>query len=170
MPQKDFHIIPKIPILLEYFIKTKTSINFRDQAWNRPVWSVRINGWLFIYELSGWWFESSSSHLTAHLQSLRSRTLFYPISIMPQFLIKDFVKLKQPKNVKSINNATGSHLVSCRVIPSPATMKGWKKYLKNNYIKNELVQKDFLSILLNLQVTSLDSSRIIRTTVLQNTS
>ena len=43
---------------------------------------------------------------------------------MAQFFIKDFVKLKQPKNVKSINNATDSHLVSCRVIPRPATMKG----------------------------------------------
>ena len=37
-------------------------------------------------------------------------------------------------------------------------------------MKSELVQKDFSSILLNLQVTSLDSPEIVRTTVLQNTS
>ena len=45
-----------------------------------------------------------------------------------------------------------------------------KKYRKSNGIKSELVQKDFSSILLKLQVTSLDSPEIVRTTVLQNTS
>ena len=45
-----------------------------------------------------------------------------------------------------------------------------KKYLKSNCIKSELVQKDFSSILLKLQVTSLDSPEIVRATVLQNTS
>ena len=85
------------------------------------------------------------------------------------------------------------------VIRRPATMKGWekdvfwkiralgnlkcskstnlksrenylKKYLKSNCIKSGHVQKDFSSILLKLQVTSLDSPEIVRTTVLQNTS
>ena len=56
-----------------------------------------------------------------------SRTLFYRISIMLQIFIEDSGNLKHPKNVKSINNTTVSHLVSCRVIPRPATMKGWEK-------------------------------------------
>ena len=46
---------------------------------------------------------------------------------MPQILIEDSGNLKHPKNVKSISNTTVSHLVSCRVIPRPATMKGWEK-------------------------------------------
>ena len=46
---------------------------------------------------------------------------------MPQILIEDSGNLKQPKNVKSINNTTVSHLVSCCVIPWPATIKGWGK-------------------------------------------
>ena len=41
-----------------------------------------------------------------------------------------------------------------------------KKYLKSNCIKSELVQRDFSSILLKLQVISLDSPEIVRTTVL----
>ena len=41
---------------------------------------------------------------------------------------------------------------------------------KCNCNKSELVQKDFSSILLKLQVTSLDSSEIVRTGVLQKTS
>ena len=45
-----------------------------------------------------------------------------------------------------------------------------KKYLKSNCAKNKLVQKIFSSIFLKLQVTSLDSQEIVRTTVLQNTS
>ena len=36
----------------------------------------------------------------------------------------------------------------------------------NNCIKSELVQRDFSKILLKLQVTSLDSPEIVRTTVL----
>ena len=46
---------------------------------------------------------------------------------MPQILIEDSGNLKHPKNVKSISNATVSHLVSCRVIPRPTIMKGRKK-------------------------------------------
>ena len=45
-----------------------------------------------------------------------------------------------------------------------------KKYLKSVCIKSEFVQKDFSSIQLKLQVTSLDLSEIVRTTVLQNKS
>ena len=45
-----------------------------------------------------------------------------------------------------------------------------EKYLKCNCIKSEPVQKDFSSILLKLQETSLDSPQIVRATFLQNTS
>ena len=103
---------------------------------------------------------------------------------MPQILIEDSGNLEHPKNVKSISNTTVSHLVSCRVIPRPATMKGWEKevfwkmralgnlkcnksnnleskntwkYLKSNCIRSELVQKNFPSIFLKLQITSFDS-------------
>ena len=58
-------------------------------------------------------------------QSVGSRTLFYPMSIMPKIFIEDSGNLKHPKNVKSISNTTVSHLVSCRLIP--ATMMGWEK-------------------------------------------
>ena len=51
---------------------------------------------------------------------------FYLVSIMPQILIKVSDNLKHPKNVKSISNTSVSHLVSCRVIPRPATMKMWE--------------------------------------------
>ena len=94
--------------------------------------------------------------------------------------------------MKSINNTTGSQLVSCRVIPRPATLNGWEKemflniralgnlrcnksnkivkilekILENNCIKSELVQKDFWWILLKLQVTSLNSPELVGTTVL----
>ena len=37
-------------------------------------------------------------------------------------------------------------------------------------MKSELVEKDFSSILLKLQVASLDSPEIARTIILQNTS
>ena len=63
-------------------------------------------------------------------QSVGSRTLFYPISIMPKVFIEDSSNLKHPKNVKSINSNNGitsSYLVSCRVIPRAATMKWWEK-------------------------------------------
>ena len=121
-------------------------------------------------------------------QSVGSRTLFYPISIMPPILIEDSGNLKHPKNVKSISNTTVYHLVSCRVIPWPTIMKRWekevlwkmhalgnlkcnkkikslKKYVKSNCIKSEVVQKHFSSIFLKLQVTSLDWQEIVRTTV-----
>ena len=45
---------------------------------------------------------------------------------MYKTFIEDSGNLKHPKNVKSINNTTGLHLVSC-VIPRLATMKGWEK-------------------------------------------
>ena len=61
---------------------------------------------------------------TDHTQSFGSKTLFYPIGIMPQILIEDSGNLNHPKNVKSISNTTVSHLVSCHVIPGPTTMKG----------------------------------------------
>ena len=48
---------------------------------------------------------------------------------MPKIFIKNSGNLKHPKNKKSINNTKVSHLVSCRVIPRPATMKGWEKEL-----------------------------------------
>ena len=57
-------------------------------------------------------------------QGVGSRTLFYPMSIMPKIFIKGSSNLKHPKNVKSINNSTSSYLVSCHVIPRSATMKG----------------------------------------------
>ena len=60
-------------------------------------------------------------------QIVGSRTLFYPISIMPKIFIEDSGNLKHSKNVKSINNIMVSHLVSCRVIPRPDTMKGREK-------------------------------------------
>ena len=128
-------------------------------------------------------------------QSVGSRSLFYLVSIMPQILIKVSGNLKHPKNVKSISNTSVSHLVSCRVIPRPATMKmwenevfwkiqalrnlkcnksnnleskqnPWRKCLKSNCIKSELAQKIFSSVFLKLDVTSLDSQEIVRTTVL----
>ena len=64
---------------------------------------------------------------TDNPQSVGSRTLFCPISIMPNIFIKDYCNLKHPKIVKSINNVTSSHLVSCRIISRPTTMKGWEK-------------------------------------------
>ena len=56
-------------------------------------------------------------------QSFELKTLFYPVCIMPKIFIKDTGNLKHPKNVKSISNTKVSHLVSCRVIARPATMK-----------------------------------------------
>ena len=46
---------------------------------------------------------------------------------MHKVFMEDSGHLRHPKKVKSINNTTGSHLVSCRVIPRPASMKGWEK-------------------------------------------
>ena len=45
-----------------------------------------------------------------------------------------------------------------------------EKYLKSNCIKSELLQKDFSSIMLKLQLTSRHSPEIVRKTLLQNTS
>ena len=46
---------------------------------------------------------------------------------MPKIFFEDSGNLKHPKNVKSINNTTVYHLVSCRVIHEPATIKGREK-------------------------------------------
>ena len=46
---------------------------------------------------------------------------------MPKIFLEDSGNLKHPKNVKSIDNTTVYHLVSCRVIPEPATIKGREK-------------------------------------------
>ena len=51
-------------------------------------------------------------------------TLFYTTSKITKIFIVDSSNLKHLKNVKSINNTTSSYLLSCRVIPRPATMKG----------------------------------------------
>ena len=73
-------------------------------------------------------------------QSVESRTLFYHIGIMLQIFIKDSGNLKNSKNVKSINNTTVSHLVSCRVIHRPAMQKicalGNLKCNKSNTLKS----------------------------------
>ena len=98
-------------MLLECFIKPKTKINFRDQAWNKPPGKCWV------------------------------KNLFHSISIMPHFFFEDSNSLNRLE----------------------------KKDLKSNCIKNELVQEDFSSILLQLKVTSLDSPEIVKT-VLQSTS
>ena len=64
---------------------------------------------------------------TDQLQSVGSGNLFCSISILLQTFIENFGNLKHPENVKSINDTTVCHLVSCRVIPRSATMKGWEK-------------------------------------------
>ena len=46
---------------------------------------------------------------------------------MPQIFIENSGNLKHPKNVKSINNITGSHLVSSGVMPRLTTVKGREK-------------------------------------------
>ena len=46
---------------------------------------------------------------------------------MLQIFIEDSGNLNHPKNKNSINNTTVFHLVICRVIPRPATIKGWEK-------------------------------------------
>ena len=52
------------------------------------------------------------------------KDFIYPKSIMLQIFIEDSGNLK---NVTNINNTTTSHLVSCRVILRPATVKGLEK-------------------------------------------
>ena len=84
-------------MLLEKPCHMKSNINFRDQAWNRRP----AKCWV--------------------------KELFYPISIMLKICIEDSGNFKHPKNVKSINNTTVSHLVRCRVIPKPTTMKKREK-------------------------------------------
>ena len=111
---------------------------------------------------------SSPKPGTGSPQSVGSRDLFCPISIMHKTFVEDSGNLKHHKNVKSIKNTKGSLLVSC-VIPRPATMKGWEKEvfwkmgalgnLKCNK-SNNLKFDNFSSILLNLQVTSFDSPEI----------
>ena len=60
-------------------------------------------------------------------QSVGSRTLFYHMSMMLQIFIEDSGNLKNHRNVKSINNTTASHLVSCRVILRLAMQKNKNK-------------------------------------------
>ena len=57
---------------------------------------------------------------------------------MPKVFIEDS---SNPKNVKSINSNNGltnSYLVSCRVIPRPATMKWWEKDVSEKYVLLEI--------------------------------
>ena len=60
---------------------------------------------------------SRTKHGTEAPQSAGSRTFIYPISIMAQIFIEESRNLKHPKNVKTDNNTTSSHLVKSRVIP-----------------------------------------------------
>ena len=46
---------------------------------------------------------------------------------MLQIFIEDPGNLKHPKNVKTNNNSTISHLIGCRVIPRSDIVKGWEK-------------------------------------------
>ena len=55
---------------------------------------------------------------------LKDYAKFYPVSIVPQIFIEDSSNLE---NLKSINNTSATHLVSCRVIPRPVTEKRLKK-------------------------------------------
>ena len=87
-------------MLLEKLCYIKTNLNFRDPG---------------------------TDSLPPSSQSVGSRNLFYPMSIMLKAFIKDSSYLKHLKNVKSVSNTTSSYLVSCRVIPRPATMKDWEK-------------------------------------------
>ena len=57
---------------------------------------------------------------------------------MRQILIEDSGNLKHPKSVKSISNTTASHLVSCRVKPGPATIKGSEKRGSEKYMLSEI--------------------------------
>ena len=88
-------------MLLEYYLK------------NYATWKVT---WI-----------SGTKPGTDSLQSVGSKTLFYPIGIMPKIFVEDSGNLKHPKNVKSINNTMAPQLVYCHVIPRPATIKGREK-------------------------------------------
>ena len=84
----------------------------------------------YVKNYAAWMFHKNENWLKyqgRNLEQTDRKVLFYPISIMIQFFIEDSGNLKHPKNVKSIYNSTVSHLASCRVIPRPATMKGWEK-------------------------------------------
>ena len=59
-------------------------------------------------------------------QSVGSKTVFYPIRIMTKIFSKDPGNLITPPYTIT-NNITVSHLVSCREIPRPSTMKEWDK-------------------------------------------
>ena len=72
----------------------KTIVNIRGQAWNR----TRAKCWVKHFIL----------HYKHHAKNF----------------IEDSGYFKHPKNVKSISNTTGSHLVSCYSITRPANMKG----------------------------------------------
>ena len=61
------------------------------------------------------------------LSKMLGQGLCFITASCPKFLLKILATLKQPKNVKSINDTTVSHLVSCHVIPRPTTIKGREK-------------------------------------------
>ena len=94
----------KTTMLLEYYLKNYATCMF-DRQWKLT--------WI-----------SGSQPVTDCPQSVGSWTLFYHKSIMSQIFIEDSGNLK---NEKSINNTTTSYLVSCRVIPRPAAVKGLEK-------------------------------------------
>ena len=75
----------------------KTDLNFRDQAWNRPTTKCWVKDFILAHKHDA------------------------------QILIENSGNLKHTENVKSVINTSVSHLVSCRVIPRPANMKGWGK-------------------------------------------
>ena len=108
MPQKDLHITSKISWFSFTYVIIKTTMLLE---WYLTECFIKNENWL---KFQG-------------LQSVGPRTLFYPIGIMRQILTEDSGNLKHLENVKSINNTTVSLLVSCGVIPRPATMKGWEK-------------------------------------------
>ena len=87
--------------------KTKTNINFRGQAWVRP------------------------------LQSAKSRSLFYPISLLSQISTKDYGILQLTRNAKTNNNIAGHHLVSRRVISTASDVQRVYKYSKRTFILSQ---------------------------------
>ena len=112
-------------IMLQFSIKTTTLIECYLKSYAT---------WIF-YKKRKLTKISGTKSGTNPLQSVGSSTLFYPVSIMPQFFSSN---LKHLKNVKAINNTTGSHLVSCRVIPKPATMQRWEKRSFEKYVLLEI--------------------------------
>ena len=67
------------------------------------------------------------------MQSVGSRALFYPISIMPQISTKDAGILQLTKNAE-INNIAGYHLVSRRVISTPLDVQHVYRCPKRTFI------------------------------------